>query len=540
MRDLSILIPAANEQFLRRTVDDLLANLKGDTEIIVTLDGGWADPPIPVDPRITVLYNHEPVGQRAATNQACRVAEGRWVMKLDAHCAVDEGFDVKMVEAAAGRDHVTFVPKMCNLWAFDWVCQDCGNRAFQGATPAYCGDVSDSPGDALKWEKEEGCQSDRVWREMKWIPNPKRPETTAMRFDENLRFQYWGEYKDRQEWDEHETAPTLSLLGACWMLTRARYWDLNICDEAHGSWGQQGTEVACKSWLSGGELRCVRSTWFAHMFRTQGGDFGFPWNYSGEQVAQAREFSQNLWFGNRWPQAVMTLEDLIERFAPVPGFESKRSIVFYTDNRLNRRVAKEVRATVKASGLPILSVSLKPMQFGDNIPLVRKPSVRTMVEQILIGLEQSTADHVFLCEHDVLYHPTHFDFRPGNDDVFYYNTNVWQALLDTGMANKVDDRRQTSGLCASRELLIEEYASRLARLDDGESPRDIGFEPGTRDGRSSTWQSESPNVDLRHGHNLTVTKRGPDDFRNPKYAAGWIEVPIGEIPGWSNLEELIG
>ena len=62
--DLSVILPARNEQFLRRTVEDVLANIEGDTEIIVVLDGAWADPPLEQHERVHVIYNHEPVGQR--------------------------------------------------------------------------------------------------------------------------------------------------------------------------------------------------------------------------------------------------------------------------------------------------------------------------------------------------------------------------------------------------------------------------------------------------------------------------------------------
>ena len=47
--DLSVILPARNEQFLRRTVEDVLANIEADTEIIVVSspqsvhgpDGPW-------------------------------------------------------------------------------------------------------------------------------------------------------------------------------------------------------------------------------------------------------------------------------------------------------------------------------------------------------------------------------------------------------------------------------------------------------------------------------------------------------------------
>ena len=41
MPDLSVLIPARSEMFLRRTIEDILAHMEGDTEIIVVCDGNW-------------------------------------------------------------------------------------------------------------------------------------------------------------------------------------------------------------------------------------------------------------------------------------------------------------------------------------------------------------------------------------------------------------------------------------------------------------------------------------------------------------------
>jgi glycosyltransferase involved in cell wall biosynthesis len=43
MAELSILIPARNEEWLSQTVDDLLKNIEADTEILVGLDGAWAE-----------------------------------------------------------------------------------------------------------------------------------------------------------------------------------------------------------------------------------------------------------------------------------------------------------------------------------------------------------------------------------------------------------------------------------------------------------------------------------------------------------------
>lgn len=298
MADLSVLIPARNEMFLRETIADILAHSEADTEVIAVLDGAWADPQIPNDERVTLVYHPESIGQRAATNDAARLARGRYVMKCDAHCSFGPGFDRILLEDI--KPGMTLVPAMYNLHAFDWVCPSCGVRRYQSApAPCECG---------------AEMQRDILWRAK------RSPYTTAMRFDSDLKFQYWGEYKKRQSGD---LAETMSLLGACWMIERERYFELNICDEDHGSWGQQGTEVACKTWLSGGQLVCDKRTWFAHMFRT-GHGFSFPYPISGRQVENARNYSRQLWREGKWDKAVHPLSWLLERFWPVPGWTDEQ------------------------------------------------------------------------------------------------------------------------------------------------------------------------------------------------------------------------
>jgi len=92
----------------------------------------------------------------------------------------------------------------------------------------------------------------------------------------------------------------MSLQGSCFMLTRDKYWELGICDENMGSWGSQGLEVACKTWLSGGRVIINKKTWYAHMFRTQGGDFSFPYHNPQSKVSEAKQKAKNLFFDGNW------------------------------------------------------------------------------------------------------------------------------------------------------------------------------------------------------------------------------------------------
>lgn len=539
MRDLSVLIPSRNEMFLAKTIENVLENIEADTEIIAVLDGEWSDPPVPDDPRVTLLYHPESIGQRAATNDAARLSSAKYVMKLDAHCAVGPGFDRIMIEDM--QPDWIMVPKMYNLHAFDWVCTNstCDWRTYQGR----------APGDDPKNPKCPKCNSP-ARREILWKAK-HNPESTSMRFDRDLHFQYWGGYKKYQQGD---LVDTMSLLGACWLLTRDRYWELNICDENHGSWGQQGTEVACKAWLSGGRLVCNKRTWFAHMFRTQGGDFGFPYPMSNSAVDKARKYSRQLWEPNdptrlpNWDKAVHPLSWLIEKFAPVPDWDiplhdeklPSKGIIYYTDGRMPDDINAAVRAQLSRTGLEIVSATLEPLDFGKNVVVDGERGVLTMFKQILAALEASTADIIFFCEHDVLYHPTHFEFTPEKDDVFYYNENVWKVDYETGNA-LFYYCKQTSGLCAKRELLLEHYRKRVAMVEANGYSQRMGFEPGTHsrdervdDYKAEAWMSDQPNIDIRHQWNLTPTRWKREQFRNQRYTKGWTEADA--VPGWGETK----
>src|SRR5438067_11090055 len=95
--DLSILIPSRNEIFISNTIENILENIEGNTEIITVLDGAWAEPPIDDHPRLTIIHHSQSSGQRAATNEAAKLSKAKYVMKCDDHCAFDKGFDVKMM-----------------------------------------------------------------------------------------------------------------------------------------------------------------------------------------------------------------------------------------------------------------------------------------------------------------------------------------------------------------------------------------------------------------------------------------------------------
>jgi hypothetical protein len=307
---LSVIVPGRNEEFMRHTVEDVLAHSGPYTEVIAVCDGYWPTPGLVDHPRLQMIHFSEPVGQRAATNAGAMLSRAKYIMKLDAHCATDEGFDAKLIEDM--QPDITMIPAMHRLHVFDWHCNGCGERVYQGTKPKECGE----------------CHGTDFTKIMVWQPRFEYPATTTWRFDKSLHFQYWRKAK-HQDWYKAQEptglVETMSCIGCCFLMDRDRYWELGGMDEGHGSWGQMGTELACKSWLSGGRMVTSLKTWIAHLFRTgnfgQNGESSWPYPISQRDIDAARKHSRELWLNDAWPQAVRPLSWLIEHFAPVPEWD---------------------------------------------------------------------------------------------------------------------------------------------------------------------------------------------------------------------------
>ncbi len=343
MKQLSILIPSANEIFLRETVADAVQHFEADSEVIAVLDGKWADPPIPQNDRVNIIYLNKSIGQRAATNLACRLSQAKYVMKVDAHCTFDQGFDRKMLEGFEKTgDDVTMVPIMRNLWAFDWKCHRCGWKKYQGPTPERCPQCKDSR---------------YIRRKMMWV-GKTNPQSTSYTFDSgelarhgyersNPHFQYFKEYTRRPEYKEMKEktgfTESMSLQGSAFMCTRENYWKWEVSDEKAGSWGNQGIEVALATWLSGGRVLVNHNTWYAHMFRTQGGDFSFPWDAHGSQIQKTKNYIRDKFWKSQHPAQIHPVSWLVEKFSPIELRDKSGRITGWTAEDLKRLKESEAK-----------------------------------------------------------------------------------------------------------------------------------------------------------------------------------------------------
>jgi hypothetical protein len=227
--------------------------------------------------------------------------------------------------------------------------------------------------------------------------------------------------------------------------------------------------------------------------------------------------------------------------ADAPSIVAKsptKSVLYYSDGNAPPEILQACRRTIEWSGLPIVAVTLAPINWpaATNIVVPRSRGYLTLFKQILIGLIAAESDVVFFAEHDVAYHRQHWTFTPPSADRYWYQMNWWKVNAETGHAITYT-AKQTSQLCADRQLLIEHYRKRIAMVEAQGFSRRTGFEPGTHrrpervdDLTSDTWMSPVPNIDIRHGRNLTPSRWNPNQFRDKRNCAGWTEAD--EIPGW--------
>jgi len=236
---------------------------------------------------------------------------------------------------------------------------------------------------------------------------------------------------------------------------------------------------------------------------------------------------------------------------------SDKGIIYYTDNKIEHTpFIPLVRKLLTSYKLPIISTSLAPIDFGENYVLEnRLRSYPTMVDQIVLALEKLKTKYVFFCEHDVLYHKSHFDFMPVEDDVFYYNSNVWRWRYGGDrIAIRYNGMLPLSCMCGNREFILNHYHLRQQKIKEwgldkirSREPRWArrwGYEPGRKrkrrggftDDKSDVFYSEFPNVDIRHGRTFSRLKCTMDDFKHKP--ENWQEIKQEDIPGW-DLKKLL-
>lgn len=278
MAKVSIIIPSRSERFLVPTVQDILRNARGDIEVLVVLDGYW-EPGLPADKRVIAMHRGRAEGMRPAINWAADAAKGEFLMKLDAHCSVSEGFDVEL-QKNIDKDWVV-VPRRDRLDPIAWGVQPTGKPPIDAHFLSWPYERPNDPACGLHGT---------VW------PQRSR-ERLHIPIDDEMSSQ-----------------------GSCWFMYREhflkRIGPLDIA--SYGNFIQEFQEIGLKTWLGtlGGRVVVNKLVQYLHLHK--GRTYGRGYSMAGFNHEAGRDFCTDYWMNDRWSARVRDLRWLIEKFSPVP------------------------------------------------------------------------------------------------------------------------------------------------------------------------------------------------------------------------------
>jgi len=286
--NLSVIIPSRVDEFLQKTIDDLLAKAESKIEVIVVLSGYWPDNPINPNPNVKYIHygtlHDMSSGMRISINYGMAMARGKYVMKTDDHCMFDKGFDVKL--AADCEENWVVIPRRYRLDADNW-------KLIEDARLPVDYMFLDYP------YKSKGAQTD------------------------GLHGNEW-----RQRYHERKDVlidDTMSWQGSCYFMHKS-YWNKigPLDSKLYGTFTQEAQEIGNKVWLGGGRLVVNKKTWYAHLHK---GSRGKGYGYSTQQYkwfSQEKEMGRvnciDYWINDHWPERIHDFEWLINKFWPVPNW----------------------------------------------------------------------------------------------------------------------------------------------------------------------------------------------------------------------------
>jgi hypothetical protein len=104
------------------------------------------------------------------------------------------------------------------------------------------------------------------------------------------------------------------------------------------------------------------------------------------------------------------------------------TVIYYTANREDPVFEERIRRTLQetSEGIPIISVSQKPIALGTNICVGDVGwSMHNGYRQLQLGAKAATTRFVCTAESDCLYPPEYFQYQPESDTVSYKVSPVY-------------------------------------------------------------------------------------------------------------------
>jgi hypothetical protein len=187
------------------------------------------------------------------------------------------------------------------------------------------------------------------------------------------------------------------------------------------------------------------------------------------------------------------------------------TIVYITSNMEDIRFEGKIRSRILSNcgDLPIISVSRKEIDFGQNVCVGEKPvCYANAMRQLLVGLKAAKTRFVHFACADSLYPTEYFSFIPPTDDTIYWYFNVWILYGWTGRNTGTGYWKQykdDGGAMVCNRLLWIDRLEKCLSLDDWHNVTDPAetFPERQRYG----WSCPAPVVNVKTGISLSKYTR---------------------------------
>lgn len=271
---VTVVIPSRNEIFLNKTIQDVLNKSEGEIEVLPILDG-WSPNERLYDVRVRYLElpQNTYTQKRHGINLGVKEAKGEYVMWIDAHVMLAQGWDKVLV-----RDHKpnwVQIPRRHRLDAENWCLQDQGDNR--------------PPIDYEYW----------MW---------------PLKFDPKALHGFKWDQRSRERADLM-IDDTFTFQASLVFMTKEYFNHLGLMQvEGYTGWGQEAEEIGLKVRLDGGEIKVNKNTWYAHLHK--GNKYGRMYWMSRDENRKSYQYSYNKFvYENK-----DTFIKLIEKFWPIPGW----------------------------------------------------------------------------------------------------------------------------------------------------------------------------------------------------------------------------
>jgi hypothetical protein len=184
------------------------------------------------------------------------------------------------------------------------------------------------------------------------------------------------------------------------------------------------------------------------------------------------------------------------------------TVIYYTCNHEDEVFESHIRAVLlrMCKGLPIISVSQRPIVFGENICVGDVgANDHNIYQQILIGCRAVTTPFVVLAEADNLYPEAYFSFIPPDENAVYRYEPIYVLKLHRSYFF----RKPT---CEGAQIAGREYLIDLIEKEIGVNPSwsstQYKVNPySVLERQWKTYTSDIPVVSIKTGNGLRGNTR---------------------------------